>query len=137
MFSIKQFDTNILQSRVMKLVFKMKSFICILLLCSVLTGLYASVDGDEADKKTSSNRNKNAKLVRVRRFAETKKHKDGCDRSLSIKATSVGAAAGAGIGAATGAAVGSVVPIIGTGIGALLGKCVTNSCQKSLLKHLK
>lgn len=131
MFSIKQFDTNILHSRVMKLVFKMKSFICILLLCSILTGLYASGIKNEADISS------NAKLVRVRRFAETKKHKEGCDRSLSIKATSVGAAAGAGIGAATGAAVGSVVPIIGTGIGALLGKCVTNSCQKSLLKHLK
>lgn len=115
----------------------MKSFVCVLFL-SVLIGLYASVIDNETNddhktaimnllnkspyqvKKIKDNLSENKKLTRVRRSA-TKIHKKGCDRKLSMASTGIGGAAGAGVGAATGAALGSFVPVIGTGIGALLG----------------
>lgn len=124
-----------------ELVSKMESFICVLFL-TVLAGSYAfAVDNEtdndrntkitnplnapsyqpvDIDDNPSDNQpNKNKRLVRVRRRA--KKLQEKCEKGLALTSTGIGGAAGAGIGALGGGAVGSFVPVIGTGIGALLG----------------
>lgn len=118
----------------------MKSFICVLFL-SVLAGLCALNIGNNIDdghkikvlslfNKSShkalhinNSQSEHGKLIRVRRSIKNLK-KGGCERDLALKSTGIGGAGGAGVGALAGAAIGSVVPVLGTAIGALVGKII-------------